>query len=202
MRYFTADWHFGHSNILGHTDRPHQGIDNMCSHFVREINDRVDLGDEIWCLGDLTGPPTQMDNLRKRLDSIRCDVHWIRGNHDPDPEPISDLTECHGHRVEFLSDHKDRQDGQRVRIVLDHYPLRSWNGHYHGTIQLHGHVHGNLSSANSGRRRADVGVDTDRWPGAYSGISEKGVVSKLTRIPAPKDQNSGTDLLGWLGKQL
>lgn len=202
MRYFTADWHFGHSNIIDYTDRPHQSVENMNDHFVREIKERVDPDDEIWCLGDLTGPPTQMENLRKRLASIPCDVHWVKGNHDPDPEPISDLAECHGHRVEFRSSYKDRQDGQRVRIVLDHYPLYTWNGWRHGSIHLHGHVHGGISSENSGKRRADVGVDTNRWPGAYSGISERGVVSKLTRIPALEDQNSGTGVLGWLTDQL
>lgn len=55
MRYFTADWHFDHGSILGYTDRPHESIDNMGDHFVREINERADPDDEIWCLGDLAG---------------------------------------------------------------------------------------------------------------------------------------------------
>lgn len=114
-------------------------------------------------------------------------MHWIKGNHDPDPETISDLAECHGHRVEFRSEHRDRQDGERVRIVLDHYPMCTWNGWRYGAIQLHGHVHGDMNDENSGRRRADVGVDTDRWPGTYSGISERGIVSKITRTPAYED---------------
>lgn len=183
MRYFTADWHFGHSNIIDYTGRPHRNVDNMDSHFVREINNRVDPSDELWCLGDLCGPPTQIDNLRARLASIPGEIHWIKGNHDTDPEAVSDLAEFHGQRVEMTLD-EEKKDGYPMMLVLDHYPMKSWNGRYHGSLQLHGHVHGQTD--NSGIRRADVGVDTDRWDWAYGGISQEDVVSKLTEIPAPK----------------
>lgn len=155
----------------------------MDSHFVREIQNRVDPGDELWCLGDLCGPPTQIENLRKRLASIPCDVHWIKGNHDTHPEAISDLAEFHGQRVELHLD-RDKRDGHPMKLVLDHYPMRSWNARHHGSIHLHGHVHGQIQ--NGYIRRADVGVDTDRWEMAYGGISQKKIVDTLMKIPAPK----------------
>lgn len=183
MRYFTADWHFGHSNIIDYTGRPHASVDNMDSHFLREMNNTLSSGDEIWCLGDLCGPRTRIDNLRACLSEIPCEVHWIKGNHDPDPEAVSDLAEFHGQRVEMHTSEKQR-DGHDLKLVLDHYPMHSWNARYHGAIQLHGHVHGQID--NHGMRRGDVGVDTDGWDMAYDGISQRDITDKLMKIPAPK----------------
>jgi calcineurin-like phosphoesterase family protein len=161
----------------------------MDDHFVRELQGNLSPGDELWCLGDMSGPPTQIENLRARLASIPCMVHWIEGNHDPDPETVSNLVEFHGHRQEINLE-REKRDGYPMKLVLDHYPLHSWSGRYHGSIHLHGHVHGQTD--NSGMRRPDIGVDTNRWGRTYDDISEETVVDTLTKIPAPKHRNSGS----------
>jgi calcineurin-like phosphoesterase family protein len=47
-----------------------------------------------------------------------------------------------------------RVDG--IRLVLCHYPFRTWNGIAQRTINLHGHSHGRLKPLT---RQFDVGVD-------------------------------------------
>ena len=47
-------------------------------------------------------------------------------------------------------------DEDGVRLVLCHYPLRSWNRQAKGAWQLHGHSHGRLKPLT---RQRDVGVD-------------------------------------------
>ena len=45
-------------------------------------------------------------------------------------------------------------DGRR--LVMCHYPFRSWNGQAKGALNLHGHSHGALTPL---PRQFDVGVD-------------------------------------------
>lgn len=42
------------------------------------------------------------------------------------------------------------------RLVLCHYPFRSWNGQHKRALNLHGHSHGRLKPL---LRQYDVGVD-------------------------------------------
>lgn len=41
-------------------------------------------------------------------------------------------------------------------VFLSHYPHRSWNKKFHGSIHVYGHVHGALPDHD---RSTDVGVD-------------------------------------------
>lgn len=43
-----------------------------------------------------------------------------------------------------------------TRLVLCHYPFRTWNGIGKGALNLHGHSHGRLKPL---PRQIDVGVD-------------------------------------------
>ena len=46
------------------------------------------------------------------------------------------------------------------RLVLCHYPFRTWNGQGRGSLNLHGHSHGRLKPL---PRQYDVGVDARGW---------------------------------------
>ncbi len=46
--------------------------------------------------------------------------------------------------------------GGRHRLVLCHYPMRTWQGRVGGAIHLHGHAHAALAALG---RSCDVGVD-------------------------------------------
>ena len=47
-----------------------------------------------------------------------------------------------------------------ARLVLCHYPFRTWNGAHKGALNLHGHSHGRLKPL---PRQFDVGVDARSW---------------------------------------
>lgn len=78
--WFTADTHFGHTNILKYCDRPFASADEMDQEMVRNWNDHVAPGDVVWHLGDVCfkrGP-----KLWERMAMLNGDKFVLKGNHD------------------------------------------------------------------------------------------------------------------------
>ena len=65
---------------------------------------------------------------------------------------------------------------QGQRIWLNHYPMRSWDGRFHGSWHLYGHVHGRLAEEDESRPSLltrDVGVDVcDYAPVRFEEIAD------------------------------
>jgi len=180
MRYFTADPHFGHGNIIDYCDRPFTSVEAMDQSIANAYRHECTHDDTLWILGDITGANNDIDAARAALAQIRADVHWIRGNHDVDPSHLSDLATFEGDRVAVATDLRN-DDGYVLMLVLDHYPLLAWNGHHYGHMHLHGHIHSSQSPLN--KRRMDVGVDAQ----AFLPVAEDDITERLSIIPAPVD---------------
>jgi calcineurin-like phosphoesterase family protein len=111
-----------------------ESIHNMNRGLADNINARVGPDDVLWCLGDWA---FGHQNARRFRDQIHCrTIHLVWGNHDD--RKIRDL---------FASTHEqvELREGN-ARITLNHYPMITWNGQHHGTvdepnIHLYGHVH-------------------------------------------------------------
>ena len=96
------------------------------------------------------------------------------------PDALGSLATCLGDRVEIRTDRSDPRDDHPVFLVLDHYPMASWNRSFHGAVQLHGHVHDGLE--NEGIRRFDVGVDSI----GVEPVSESEIIDQALAIDPPK----------------
>jgi len=156
MIFFTADQHFGHSNIIRFCNRPFTDADHMTEVIVANHNQVVGKGDVVYHIGDVS---FQLD-VEQYLNRLNGQHHLIIGNHD--------------HKVY----RKNKRPGvyqsiQQVKEVnwngysffLSHYSHRVWNKSHFGAIHLYGHSHGTLPGFG---RSMDVGVDThDFFP--YSG---------------------------------
>jgi len=114
------------------------------------------LGDFLWRGGDWG-----MGLLRQ----LNGRIVLIRGNHD------SHIKGRLAKRFEFIKDLYNLDlDGQRM--VLTHYPLRTWPGCSGSVWNLHGHSHGRLF-APRGVPQLDVGVDShDFYPIPYHRVRE------------------------------
>jgi calcineurin-like phosphoesterase family protein len=79
-RFFTADLHFGHVNIIRYCDRPFPNVDAMNEGLVERWNAAVTDDDEVWVLGDVAMGQI-LDSLRhvRRLAGTKC---LVPGNHD------------------------------------------------------------------------------------------------------------------------
>ena len=143
--FFTADTHFGDHRPLNLGKRPFASVAAMDEALVERWNATVGRGDEVWHLGDFARRAADVPALLARLNGVK---HLIRGNNDPD----ATLAAAGWASV---ADYRDLEvDGRR--LVLCHYPFRSWNGQGRGAINLHGHSHGRLKPM---LRQFDVGVD-------------------------------------------
>jgi calcineurin-like phosphoesterase family protein len=145
--WFTADTHFGHAGALGRFKRPFGSAAEMDDTLVQRWNETVGRKDEVWHLGDFAYrvAPVRMRELLGRLNGVK---HLVVGNNDgPETAELSGWQSVQAYR-------EIEVDG--VRLVLCHYPFRTWNGMYKGAYNLHGHSHGQLAGMT---RQVDIGVD-------------------------------------------
>ncbi|MCD8160576.1 MAG: hypothetical protein LUE61_05230 [Clostridiales bacterium] len=141
MIYFTADTHFGHTNILKTCSRPFQTVDEMNEALIAAWNSRVCDGDTVYIVGDLFFLCKDVEGILQRLNGEK----WlITGNHDAQ---WMGKVDCGRYfvRIEQYLEIKDRTR----RMTLCHYPLLTWN-HAKGSYMIHGHIHSN--------------TDADFWP--------------------------------------
>lgn len=143
--FFTADTHFGDHRTINIWRRPFGSVADMDALLVERWNAAVAPGDTVWHLGDVARRPAEVPALLVRLNGTK---HLLRGNNDPDATLAAAGWASVGDYAEI------ELDGRR--LVLCHYPFRSWNGQHRGALNLHGHSHGRLKPV---ARQFDVGVD-------------------------------------------
>ncbi|HEX8447953.1 MAG TPA: metallophosphoesterase family protein [Allosphingosinicella sp.] len=147
--YFTSDSHFGDHRTLNIWKRPFGSVAEMDSLLMERWNEAVEPLDEVWHLGDFARKPGEVAELLERLHGTK---HLVRGNNDP-PGTVSVPGWA------SVQDYAEIELDDR-RLVLCHYPFRTWNGQHKGAINLHGHSHGRLKPMT---RQIDVGVDVWEW---------------------------------------
>jgi len=165
---FTADTHFGHENILRFCNRPWATIEEHDRALVELWNAVVAPADTVYVVGDFAHK-VHPRRLRAIFESLRGEKHLVIGNHEKTPTlqlPWASVSE----RLTVTV------DGQR--LLLDHYPGRSWHGSSRGVVQLYGHVHGRLPDLHNA---GDVGVD--RW--GYMPTTLPQIIARLAEIPRP-----------------
>ena len=167
--FFTSDTHFGHAGALGLFGRPFASVRAMDDALVARWNATVGARDEVWHLGDFAlgaGVP----RAAALLDALAGRKHLVAGNNDPPAVrglagwvTVADYAEL-------------ERDG--VKLVLCHYPFRSWNGMAKGALDLHGHSHGRMAAL---PRQIDVGVDA--WDFAPVALARLLTAARRRRAP-------------------
>ena len=143
--FFTADTHFGDHRTINIQRRAFASVAEMDAVLIAKWNAVVGEGDEVWHLGDVARRASDVAALLARLNGRK---HLLMGNNDP-------AATAAAAGWESVGDYAEREI-EGVRLVMCHYPFRSWNGQGRGAINLHGHSHGRLKPM---LRQFDVGVD-------------------------------------------
>ncbi|MBM4009219.1 MAG: hypothetical protein FJ285_06465 [Planctomycetes bacterium] len=182
--WITADTHFTHTEAIGLFARPVaagdvKGMDDL---LIERINDRVAARDRLIHLGDFLGPRDWKGEGRKQTEAdahalrerICCKhIELVRGNHDPGPKRLRGLFEDVHQMLSIKG-----WSGGTERIVCCHYPLRTWQGIFHGAFHLYGHAHGAMPQQG---RSCDAGVDC--WD--YGPVLLDEIIGGLAQVAQP-----------------
>ena len=168
--FFTADTHFGDHRAINIWRRPFATTAEMDALLIERWNAAVAPEDEVWHLGDVARRAADVAALLARLAGTK---HLMRGNNDPDGTLAAAGWASVGDYAEV--------EVEGHRLVLCHYPFRSWNGQHRGAIDLHGHSHGRLKPM---PRQFDVGVDAH-------GFAPVTLARLLAPAPGKDDRHDG-----------
>lgn len=183
--WFTSDTHYFHANVIKYSNRPFSTTAEngdlvlhpleMNENLIARHNAVVKPQDRVYHLGDF-GFASE-ENLDKVLSRLNGQKYFIYGNHD---EKIRKSKQLQSHFVWCRDYHELRveHNGERIKIVLCHFPMISWNKMHRGSWMLHGHCHGNLRYPFKGRIW-DVGVDPN-------GLAPVGLEDLVNRFNAVK----------------
>lgn len=131
--WLISDTHFNHSNIIKYCNRPYQSASEMDWGMVEKWNSVVKPNDHVYHLGDVYMKASKgyIENILSNLNGKK---RLILGNHDNGQDQI-----LHRHFEKIMM--------WRVfeKVVLTHVPLREENIPHGNRINIHGHIHDNLS---------------------------------------------------------
>jgi calcineurin-like phosphoesterase family protein len=172
MRFwFTADPHFDHDRIIYLSKRPFNDVRHMNESILDAYNTLVKPEDTLYILGDFCWG--NMDRIVFWREQIKCkNIIFFIGNHD---KPIID---AYDRRLPVLKKLFRETHWLRTKtingqpIAMSHYPQLEWDRFFHGSWNLFGHVHGNLSPL-PGHLALDVGVDVHQYkPVSFEQVQE------------------------------
>lgn len=141
MEYVISDQHFHHININTFDNRPFENIEEMNQTLIDNWNSVVHERDTVYVLGDMfyRAPSDKVFNI---LDRLNGNIIYIFGNHErPIKKNEKVLKEYLEETHEYLDIAHDYH-GEHFRLVMSHYPIPLFNGHFReNVVHLYGHVH-------------------------------------------------------------
>ena len=156
MYFFTADEHYGHTNIIKYCNRPFNSIEEMDNTLIKNFNSRVTNKDVTIHIGDFCWA-RHKDDAELYIKALNGSHIFVKGSHDS-WLPAS---------AKYIW--RKQIEGQFVMCC--HYAMRTWERAYYGSWQLYGHSHGKLEPIGL---QYDVGVDNnDFYPVSFDDLKNK-----------------------------
>ena len=133
-RYFIADNHFGHANVIKFDERKFKDVEEMDSTMKERWNRRVKAEDEVYILGDISfSSSSETESLLKTLNGEKI---LITGNHDTKYLKNPRIRE----QYKLITPYKELYFDDKL-LVLCHYPIPCFRNHLYGAYHFYGHVH-------------------------------------------------------------
>ncbi|AEV95046.1 metallophosphoesterase [Pediococcus claussenii] len=166
MKFFTADTHFFHSELLGDYDfapRDFKNITEMNETIIKNWNERVGESDTVYHLGDIAlhfvRPEKQSNqDVFDLLNRLNGHLVLVKGNHDS--RRLFKFLDGNNYRWDGSPKFEFHDVGTIIKLnhrqlILSHYPISL--GIVNQIVNLHGHIHHYSVNA---KENINVGVDT------------------------------------------
>jgi calcineurin-like phosphoesterase family protein len=191
--FYTADLHFGHTNIIDYCHRPFDDAAQMDEAIVSLWNDQVAWSDEVIVVGDLC--MGKLADSLAMVELLNGSILLIPGNHDR-CHPMHKKADASRRRYEAdgvlqVSDTTEIVHLDGYSVLVNHFPYEGdsqdvdrfaeWRVDDHGGWLLHGHVHDLWLQKG---RQINVGIDA--WGGRLAPQDEvlALIQSKAKDLPA------------------
>ena len=169
MILYTSDLHFGHSNVIRFDHRPFADRDEMDHVLIELWNGRVQPDDTVYIVGDLCYRSEHSADWYLR--QLRGHKFLVLGNHDlpilGDPKAL--------HYLEGVDNMMNIKDGEN-EIILCHFPIAEWNGYFHGSYHIYGHIHNRKGEAYEVMKKMDHALNAGCMINNYMPVSFKELV--------------------------
>ena len=161
--FFSSDWHNYHDpkwdipiwKMRGYNS-PQESVDDV----VSKINARVKEDNFLYFLGDGFLNATD-EQVLEWFSRINCkNINYIYGNHESNifriyrqavlekyGDPEIEVYPMRFNNVVFLGNYQEIYIGKKL-IVLQHFPIKTWNNNSRNSFHLHGHSHNTDKSRN------------------------------------------------------
>lgn len=152
MRYYTADTHFFHKQVIRYCNRPFTSEKQMRNKLINNYNETVGKHDTCFFVGDIAMLGTsQWEHLKGIVQQLNGKKHLIFGNHDEFKwQRYVDIGFITVHSALWLED-------AGVKLILAHDPA-VYCAIDKDTVLLCGHVH-TLFKSLPDQKVVNVGVD-------------------------------------------
>jgi calcineurin-like phosphoesterase family protein len=183
--FFSTDWHLGHKQPFVWQKRGFLSVEEHDLGVIDSVNKTVKENDILFYLGDAT-LNTQEEKFLEYFSKINCKrIYMLWGNHNNPSQKIyrkevskvlGDYREIYPFffkNIIFVGNHWEIVVDNKY-IVLNHFPLLSWNSMTHGSYMLCGHEHGGLGNINPDNTDGlilDVAFDTFKKPLSFKEVS-------------------------------
>lgn len=156
MKWFSSDWHLGHSKTIELGSRPFKDADEMDNTIIENMFYNVKRGDDFYFLGDLAWNASNIIRVLEVAAKKKIRFHWILGNHDfrfvkqfqGRIKQYNQLNSMHDIFEVKLTD----EEGKHYPTFLSHYPMLTWNKSHYNSFLLFGHHHQKTHKADEIRK--------------------------------------------------
>ncbi len=125
--------------------RPFKDVKEMNDTIIENMTMIPKRGDILYFLGDFGWDEKAIFEMIAKLSKKKIRLIWILGNHDnryekkylPIIKQYNKLNAMYSMFETKLTD----EDGKHYSVVLNHFPMYTWNRSHYNSFQLYGHHH-------------------------------------------------------------